>query len=191
MSDVINPRHPSTRTKAYRLRKRAEDGDLLTAEETAWLADYEAAQGSDVGASATERIINIEERSAAVGTGDAAREAAAMASIAREEGRRIDYLAKTGMAALVQACTMYQQMAASMLARTEALEEVHLGMLESVRQNYLARTQAEVDAIQAAKDAEGGQIGELVNALLPVIMQRLGGAAGIAAPTAAPKHRKR
>lgn len=178
LSDVneLNPANPGNRTKAYRLRSKARKGDTVTPEEAAWLSDYEQAQahGQSFGASASERVVHVEERSAAVGTGSAA-EVAAAAALAREEGRRIDYLARSGMDALVKACDMYQRMAEAMLARTQALEEVHLAMLDSVRENYLARTQAEVDAIQN-KEGEGG----MQEALLGVLAQRL-------MPPAAPK----
>jgi hypothetical protein len=91
---------------------------------------------------------DLEERQAAVGTGAAA-EIAAAGAAAREEGRRIDYLTHTGIDALVKACDLHEKMARTLLERTTALEEVHLSMLDAVREQYLARTQAEVDAMQA------------------------------------------
>lgn len=170
----------SERSKAYKLRAAQRRGVALDSVDQAWLDAYDERQrngGVDVGASATERLVHIEERAAAAGTGSAA-ETAAAAALAREEGRRIDYLTKAGMESLIHACTMYRNMADAMLARTQALEEVHLAMLDSVREQYLARTQAEIDAMQ--KDDSGG----ITQALTGALAQRLVGAA---APAPDPK----
>jgi len=166
-----HPPNPGERTRAYRLRAKLRKGEELDPADLLWLTEYDARQAGTRGASASERIINIEERAMSVGTGAAA-EAAAAAAVAREEGRRIDYLTKSGMEALVHACDMHRRMAEAMLRRTEVLEEVHLAMLDSVREQYLARTQAEVNAIGAEESGEG----DIKAMLTSLLAQRLGAA---------------
>lgn len=175
---------PLERARAYRLRVKIRKGDTIEAEDAAWLGQYERAAdsgddaGAAFGASASSRTIHVEEKRAAVGTGDAA-VVAAHAALAREEGRRIDFLTEAGIKALEAAATqsrqaadLYASMVKDLLARTKTLEEVHLSMLDAVREQYLARTQAEVDALQAqGKDDKD----DLANQLLAMILPRLGG----------------
>lgn len=167
--DVIvpNPANASHRSKAYKLRTRVRAGHTLMPKDSKWLGDYEAAQeangaGPDpaFGASASERVIHVEERKAAVGTGDAAAHAAAAGAMVREEGRRLDALVQVAINTveaagkiIERAGAMYAQMAAHMLARNQQLEDVHLSMLDTVREHYIARVEAEGTA---AKAGEGG-----------------------------------
>jgi hypothetical protein len=170
---VPDPKNHQSRNRAYRLRSKVRQKETLEPEDAAWLADYETAQS--VGASASSRTVHVEETQLAVGTGSAA-EAAAAASLAREEGRRLDYLTGAAIKALAasgeiiqRAADMYGRMTAAMLERNQQLEDVHLGMLGAVRENYLARTQAEVDAIQAqSKD------GNVQDALLAALLGGIG-----------------
>lgn len=166
------------RQRAYRLRAHLRRGDTLEPEDAAWLGDYEkAASNGSFGASASERTVHVEERQMAVGAGSEAAAIAATASLAREEGRRLDYLTKAGIDALVaaaaqsrEAAALYGLMVKDLLSRTRALEEVHLAMLDSVRENYLARTQAEVDAMQAQQSKTGAE-----EMLMGLLTARLGG----------------
>lgn len=183
MSDVAhpNPSNPGHRTKAARLRKRAVGG-ALTPEEIAWLSDYDSARAEkgarDVGGSMSERIVNIEERSAAVGTGAAA-EVAAAAALAREEGRRFDYLMVNSVNALMKAVETYKTITDTLLQRTLALEEVHMGMLGTVREQYVARVQAEVDAIAAGA---GKDDNEMMNQVGAALIQKLLSTGGSSKP---------
>jgi len=160
--EMVNPKNPGNRSKAYRLRARVKKGEQLRPEEVAWLDDYDRAQRSSAhyGVSASERVVHIEERAAAEGTGAAA-ETAAAAALAREEGRRVDYLVHAGMDCLVNACKLHETMTRTMLERLGQLEDVHLAMLGSVREHYIARTEAEAEAIKG-----GGQENAIVAALL-------------------------
>lgn len=165
---VANPKNPGHRTKASKIRTRIRAGAQVTPEEAAWLADYEEEQRrpKDVGGSRSERIINIEERSEAVGTGAAA-EVAAAAAMTREEGRRLDYLLQGSVNALMKAVETYKSVTETLLERTLAMEEVHMGMLGTIREQYIARTQAEVDAIaQGAKENDNALLNELGSALI-------------------------
>jgi len=168
---IIDPKkNPGQRTKAARLRKKAREGREVTPEEIAWLEDYDRAQQqgapTSFGASASERIINIEERNQSVGTGAAA-EVAAAAALAREEGRRLDYLLTASVNALMKAVETYEKVTTTLLERTQVLEDVHMGMLETVRNQYIARTQAEVDAIAAgAKEDDNALLNQLGSVLL-------------------------
>lgn len=165
------------RTRAYRLRAKVKKGEELDPADQLWLAEYEEKQAGtghgSIGGSMSERIVNVEERFAAAGTGTAA-EAAAAAAMAREEGRRIDYLLQAGLGALTKSFEMQVKMNELMMQRMETMTDVHLGILGTMREQYIARTQAEIDLMQA-------QEGNEVNELLGILMQRLAG--GAAAPT--------
>jgi len=164
------------RARAYRIRALIRKGGKPPEDDVAFLAEYEAAQAKppDLGASLASRRVSfdIEEHQAAVGTGAAA-EAAAAGNLAREEGRRLDYLTHAGIDALVKAAGLSHEMARTLLDRTKALEEVHLSMLDAVREQYLARTQAEVDAMQAGtpetQEAGGGFDAMLAEVAKPFI----------------------
>ena len=182
--DEIDAKNPGNRTKAYRLRGKVKKGEDVTAEEAAWLADYEKAQA--MGASASRKVTYSEEEHAAVGTGSAA-EMAAAGVLAREEGRRFDYLLTAGIDALMKACEMYRQMAGQCLERTGQMEDVHMSMLGSVREHYIARVGAEADALRAAAEAEQA---DPTQALLAILMQRMLPPGTAQLPTVAPKHRK-
>jgi len=168
--EMVNPKNPGNRSKAYKLRARLRKNEQLSPEEIAWLDDYERAQraGASVGASASERVVHIEERAAALGTGTAA-EVAAAAALSREEGRRVDYLIHAGMDCLVNACKLHETMTRTMLERLGQLEDVHLAMLGSVREHYIARTEAEAESIKG-----GGQGEALVGALLERLLKQQG-----------------
>lgn len=184
----MKPPAPKQRARAYRLRAKLRRGDALETEDATWLNDYEKGtrsdDGPDIGASASSRTIHVEEKRLAVGTGAAA-ETAAAAAMAREEGRRLDFLTdsaaaalKAGTEALVAAaaqsraaCEVYKGIVVELNSRTQTLEEVHLSMLDAVREQYLARTQAEVDALQ--KDGKEG----LENQLLGALVARMAGGA--------------
>jgi len=145
---------PPERARAYRLRAKLRHGDALEPEDAAWLSDYEKTR--DEGASASEKITHTEERRIATGTGAAA-ETAAAAAFEREAGRREDSLAKIGIEALREACVAYRDMMKELRVRNRDLEEVHLAMLDAVREQYHARTQAEIDKMQAEAAAEEQQ----------------------------------
>jgi hypothetical protein len=149
-----------------------------------WLGTYQARQKSDgpgdpFGASRNKRrVMHVEEEeSAAVGTGDAAIVAAAAAAGAsREEGRRYDYLLKTGIDALVQACRLHEQMCATLLQRQIANDKVHVELLQSVRSHFLARVDAEGEAAQLAREMEnekGDTISKMVEQVAPMLAAQL------------------
>lgn len=190
MSDVTGPVDTSKaadRTRAYRIRAKVKQQQEVSPEEAAWLSDYEAAQSK--GASASRRVSYTEEEHAAVGTGSAA-EVAASAALAREEGRRIDYLASTGIRAMEAAFGMLHKVSELMMGRMQQMEDVHLGMLDAVRTHYLERTKAEAEAIR--KEAEEGQQGGMEQMAMAMLLQRLGVPVAPVSPqlpTSAPKHR--
>jgi len=159
--DVVNPRLPAVRQKAYRLRKAVDAGQPVEPEDVAFLAAYESAtSNTSVGASRNKRRIEVEEESMSVGTGDAALIAASAAQ-AREEGKRIDTLLNAVITGLTKASEMYRECAATALSimkethnRNEKLEAAHVKMFETMRENQLARVDAEMDLIAAERDSE-------------------------------------
>lgn len=156
------------RSKAYKLRAKLKGGLILLPSEEDWLRDYEAqlrAKGSpDFGASASEKVIHVEERHAAVGTGEAASHAAAAGAMVREEGKRLDALIaqatasmSAGMTAMQRACELHQAMAENMLADRMADRAEMRTLMGSIREHYLARVSAEgAAAAEAAKSANEG-----------------------------------
>jgi hypothetical protein len=175
---------PPERARAYRLRAKMRKGDTLEAEDAAWLGSYEQSAGDGdgaFGASASSKTIHVEEKRAAVGIGASAAEIAAHAALAREEGRRIDYLTEAAVKALAaaaeqsrEAAALYRDMVKDLRRHTSSLEEVHLSMLDAVRDQYLARTQAEIDAMAAREEDKGDATSQIVEQLLPVLLERMG-----------------
>ncbi len=162
------------RSRAYRLRAKLRHGDALEPEDADWLAGYEKAR--DEGSSASEKITHTEERRIATGTGAAA-EAAAAAAFEREAGKREDSLAKIGIDALLAACNAYKDMAKELRLRNRDLEEVHLSMLDAVREQYHARTQAEIDTMQAQAELEKSEdpISAMAREFAPTIVEHMRG----------------
>jgi hypothetical protein len=175
--DVIPPAGPeppapppppggSERSKAYKLRQMVKAGQVLLPSQEDWLREYEANQrargGPDVGASASEKVIHVEERTAAVGTGDAATYAAGAAAMAKEEGKRLDALiaqsiaaATAGITSMQRACELHESMAATLLADRQQDREEMRTLMASIRTHYLARIDAEGAAAKAQQTAEG------------------------------------
>jgi hypothetical protein len=183
--ELIKPSAPENRTKAYRIRRDIKNHADVSTEDMEWLHSYEEAQRVAKGASRTHKVQYTEESAEAVGTGDAAAYAAAMAApqLAKEEGRRIDQL----ILAAVQATTMANKatqaayemvlrMGSQLLERNGQLENVHLGMLDAIREGHLAKTNAEAELIRRDAESAGndeGGINGMVSQLMPVILQEL------------------
>lgn len=155
------------RAKAYRLRRLRNAGEDLSERESVWLQGYEDRAGQRAVA-ASERVVHVEERAIHAAQGDGANEAVALAALAKEEGRRLDTLTSTAVNALQRACDMYHRMLEGLLARAAQQDAIHLAMLSTVREHYLARVEAEAEAIQAtsAQDATP-------EALLMQVLQQL------------------
>lgn len=180
-----DPANAGDRAKAYRLGKASKAGRLPPVD-ALWLAEYQekkeardkARQPVDVGASrrrAGRRIkLDVEEHeeAEAVGTGGAAAFAAA-ALAAKEEGRRLDSLTIEAVGALQAACAVYKDVCLSMKERLEVLEGTHIAMLDAVHDQYMARTQAEIDALQATSGG-GDSLSKLAEQLLPELLRRNG-----------------
>jgi hypothetical protein len=173
-----DPANQGDRAKAYRLRKEAKKGKLAPVD-ALWLGEYDEkaearAKASDRGASRWQsgRKVKFEmeehEEAEAVGTGAAAA-AAAQALAAREEGRRLDSLTVEAVGALKAACDVYRDVCLSMKERMEVLEGTHIEMLGAVRDQYLARTQAEINAMEAASQG-GDEISQIAKTLLPDLL---------------------
>jgi hypothetical protein len=165
------------RARAYRIRSLIRQGGTPTDDDAEFLREYEGKQEQDRGASATSRKVSfdLEENAMAVGTGAAAEVAAGMAAgaVARQEGLRLDYVTQAGIGALVKACELHEKMASSLLERTMQLEEVHLSMLDAVREQYLARTQAEIDAMGIAPKDEDSAFNEMIATVAKPLLEGL------------------
>lgn len=181
----IVPGSPADRTRAYRIRRALKkDPDEVPQDDIEWLRAYEAAQTSK-GASRTHKVLYSEESAEAVGTGDAAAMAAAMAApqLAKEEGRRLDNLITAATQATMMAnkatqmaYEMVLRMSQQILERNGQLESVHLGMLDTIREGHLARTNAEAELIRKEAEDSGGDrdgINGMVAQLMPAILSEL------------------
>lgn len=168
----------SHRTKASRIRKQLAKGDDVSTSDQIWLDEYnKQTNGSgDFGASASStkvhRTETIEEKKAAVGTGEAAASAAGLALVTREEGRRLDSLTVNAIAALHEAVDVYKSVATTLLERTKVLEETHVEMLQSVRAEFMARVQTEGALLQRESEKDDGE--GVQTMALALIAQHLG-----------------
>lgn len=214
-----DPSDKKARSKAFAIRKKVPKGNALPGEAD-WLREYDAAKTApgNNGAKATaarlapptappsapavdptlpsfaartssSKIMHVEERhDAAAASGDPVLVAAAMAAAtSREEGRRYDYLLDAAVASL-KFC-----LEQSMKEKAE-LQRVQISMMESIREQYVLRTQAEINGMQAVAVAKleaeesGGDEVKLMKAmeqlgqLMPMVQQLLAGK-----PAAAPK----
>ena len=164
------------RNKAAKLRKQLASGEI-TAVDRLWLEDYnEKTNGAgDWGKSASRKRIHktetVEEDTAAEGTGTAAAQAASMALMAKEEGRRLDALTTGAIGALHEAVEVYKAVSLTLLERTRVLEETHVEMLQAFRGEFLARTDAEAELREKEKDADGDGTTAM---LLQVVANHLG-----------------
>lgn len=181
----------SERSKAYKLRAKTRAGVILLPSEEDWLRDYEAKararSAPDWGASASEKVIHVEERHAAQGSGEAAAHAAAAAGIAREEGKRLDALiaqsisaTTAGMTALQRACELHQAMAESMLSDRIADRAEMRTLMASIREHYLARIDAE-GAASKAQQQDGDPMTQILT-----VLQELRGMGITAGPRVVP-----
>jgi hypothetical protein len=166
------PKNGAERVKASRIRKkRALEPELVDADEAAFLDDYEDVEGGPLDASgpvdasaSTERVVHIEERKAAAQGSHLHPDA--YAAVATATGLRADTLLRICTTALVEANNQYRLMTEHLLARTTQIESAHVAMLETVRENYLARIEAEAEnRMLAAAGGGEGEMGELLELL--------------------------
>ena len=169
--------------RASKLRKRVAAGDELSDDDAAWFDSYEQAKAPrgrppidpSVNASASEKITYTEERATAQGNHP---HPVAYESMVRAEGLRADTLLRISADALVRCNEQYARMMEHLLARTTAIEESHVAMLDSVREHFIARMEAESEAIQlqtalaAANDGEHGELGQMLAYLMQAKAQQ-------------------
>jgi hypothetical protein len=133
-----------------------------------------AAMPSTMQAASSRKLTHIEEETrVAQASGDPVLVGAAMAAAtAREEGRRYDYLLEAAVGS--QRFVIEQ-----LLKRNEALERAQIALMESIRAQYVARTQAEIDGMRAVADArleaetEAAGSGEMSEAKIVKFMEQV------------------
>jgi len=157
-------------------------GKEVSEEDLNWIRSY----SENRGASRKHTVEYREESAEAEGTGTAADIAAAMAApeLAREEGRRYDFLIGAAISA-INASTkataasneMILKMADQILKRNEQMENVHLKQLEIIgaMSTQLANAEAEsiikeAEAEAESKSNEGDAIGDMVKEMLPALI---------------------
>jgi hypothetical protein len=166
------------RVRASRIRKKAVEGIPLSDDEAASLDEYETSKPPARGKSASSRVVHldIEEQSAAEGDHP---HPDAWAAVARSEGLRADTLLQIVTNRLIQCNDQYLRLLTYSMERSERLENAHVGLIEAMREHFLARIDAEGQAKVAqqiaasAGDSEDGELGKLMEMLAPVIAAKL------------------
>src|SRR5215831_9044160 len=174
--EVISPKDPANRARAYRIRKALKEApEDVPAEDQRWYSSYEDAQKSARASKRKHTVEYREETDESAAEGDAGAVAAAMAApqLAKEEGRRYDSL----ILAAVQAMTasgkqvalaneMVLKMATQIMGRNESMENVHIKMLETIQKLFLAEAKAEAEE----KAEKGGGLEGMIREMAPMIM---------------------
>jgi hypothetical protein len=171
--------------KAYRLRKALQAGTIGPIDKL-WLADYEEraerrkkrrAEAFGASRSQSGRKVKFEmeeaEQSEAIGTGTAAAAAASAALVAKEEGRRLDSLTIESVNALKEAVAVYRDVCQDLRRQVKVYAETQVEMFEAVREQYLARTQAEINALEA-QSQNGDPLMKLADEFLPHVLKNGG-----------------
>jgi hypothetical protein len=199
----------ASRTKASKLRKALKAGATVSEVDQLWLADYDEKTGASgnagsYGRSASSKKVKrteeIEEKTAAEGTGTAAAHAAGMVLMTREEGRQLDSILKIGIEALKSAVDTYAKATEDM--RKDRIEDrkATRELMQSVRDAYVGQAQAEADLVeaQAERVAEEKTKDDPTQAIvLSLIAKQLGiniddveaAASAAAAPNGQPKRK--
>lgn len=172
-----DPSDKKARSKAFQIRRKLPRGAALPGE-VEWLTDYEKAMKggaaknghkatsarlvdaqtappdpppapSSFAAGSSKKIMHVEEHTQAVqASGDPAVMAEMLkASTAREEGRRYDYLLDAAVGSL-------RFVVDELMKEKKELQKTQISMMEAIREQYVARTQAEINTMFAAADAK-------------------------------------
>lgn len=163
------PHNAGDASKAYRLRKQIDRGEVLKPIDRLWLDEYDQehprspkasaeAKGRSRSARKVSATFDLEEAAEAEGTGEGPASIAAAAALqSREEGRRLDSLTVSAVGALEKAVETYRQICESLQAMLETYQDHHLDTLASVRDHYLARTASDAEVTRLQKEREGGE----------------------------------
>jgi hypothetical protein len=156
------------RVKTARIRRKAHQGIPLSDDEAAHLDDYEASAppAQTRGRSASARKVDLHIEEAAEAEGDHLHPEA-YAAMVRSEGLRADTLLNIVTSKLIACNDQYMKLMMYMMERSVKLEEAHIGLLDAVREQVLARVDAEAQAraLAQATSGEDGSMGELLQLL--------------------------
>ena len=185
---------PSNRTRAHALRKIARSGGMLSPADSDWLKEYDRhrtdTQESRGSSHSSRKVLHVEtEEREASGEGEAAAEAAALGTYAREEGRRYDSLLNIALATMGRAVDIYERMATQMLDRNHQLERAHVQIIEAYRSNLLGRIETEAELAALERDKADGKdpLSKLADEMLPFILAKLSGTGTDAKPPEEPE----
>ena len=171
----IVTKSPSDRVRASRLRNAIGRGDEISDDDAAFfelhtgappVRPLDAAAVADrAGRSASaSKVVEFrsEERAAAAEGSHVHPDA--YAAIARSEGLRADTLLRVAADAMIRVNQQAFALVELCYARLEAVETAHVGMMNAVRDHYLARTEAEANQIRLQEMSElgGGENGEFM-----------------------------
>lgn len=165
------------RVKTARIRSKVHQGIPITEDDAAHLEEYEASLPAAKNRSASSRTVHldIEEQAAAEGNHP---HPEMYASAMRSEGLRADTLLRIVTDKLIACNDQYMKLMVHMMERSTRLEDAHVGLLEAVRQQVLARIDAEAEArALASVSGEEGGMSELLQ-LLQLAQQAKGNQKG-------------
>ena len=167
------PKPVAERVKASRIRSKAAQGIPLTEDEAANLETYEETLPPAVGnRSASSRVVHldIEEQAAAEGNHP---HPEMYAAAMRSEGLRADTLLRIVTDRLITCNDQYLRLMTHMMERSTRLEDAHIGLLEAVREQFLARVDAEAEARMAQSiDNAAGDDSEMAEMLKLLLMAK-------------------
>jgi hypothetical protein len=165
----------SERAKAYRLRKQLDQGLPVPEEAAAWLSEYEKRIADS--RRATSKVMHVEEHSASEGDASLVPDEGALA---KEEGRRLDYLTSAAVNGLIRANEQHQTMSAMLIDRVGALMVNQATLMDSMAHHYLARVQAEAEMIKLKAQMDAAQEGD--NDEMLMLLKALGQRFGLIPP---------
>jgi hypothetical protein len=165
------------RVRASRIRKKSVEGIPLSDDEAASLDEYESSKPpARSGKSASSRVVHLDIEENAAAEGDHVHPDA-YAAVARSEGLRADTLLQIVTNRLIQCNDQYLRLLTYSMERSERLENAHVGLIEAMREHFLARIDAEGQAKVAQQIASGAgeddEMGKLMEMLAPVIAAKL------------------
>jgi hypothetical protein len=104
---------------------------------------------------------------------------AASAAVAREEGRRLDFLASAGLQAFNMAFGRVLEMNKQLLERNLALETAHVDLMNAVTKGHIDLTAAEIENMRKEAEFENQEnqsgVEGMIRQALPALLQGMQG----------------
>lgn len=168
-------------SKAYRLRKAKQAGQVLKPIDALWLDDYEAnhpipgtptnGKSKHFGASRSGRKVSFELQEAAEAVGTGSSDAAMMAAAALQEraaGERLDSLTINALKVYEKCVDGWAKMGTVCRRILREQQKTNATLMHNLQTHYLGRVEAEAQLMKAMHEAEEGD-GDPINALMALV----------------------